>query len=292
MGATACMWWDSHDNLNDEAYNQVLVPRRLFNSTVTPTRWRYGVNQPAADPYCSRLWPMEAEHFLPSSKQLSPVLASFHRSINIMSVFQRYGVGGWSEKENRLTIGPQIAFVFRNCRADKVSLIVSLVSFLQFLIFLPPSCSSAADTLACLRTVDIDTLQAANININLSGFFGTFVFVPVVDGVFIRDQPTEILRSGRVNGVRGINSYASLNSNKNILTMAMVWCILGNPVFSYKLEWREYFYRSGHSKYGSSCGLRDSALPRDFRKRRAGCCSTICRAREQYLPGNRNHGRM
>jgi len=105
--------------------------------------------------------------------------------------------------------GPQIAFVFRNCRADKVSLIVSLVSFLQFLIFLPLSCSSAADTLACLRTVDIDTLQAANIKINLSGFFGTFVFVPVVDGTFIRDRPTEILKSGRVNGVRGIYPCAS-----------------------------------------------------------------------------------
>lgn len=63
------------------------------------------------------------------------------------------------------------------------------------------SCSSAADALACLRAVNVNTLQAANSAINLSGFFGTFVFVPVVDGTFITDSPTKILQQGKVNGV-------------------------------------------------------------------------------------------
>jgi carboxylesterase type B len=64
------------------------------------------------------------------------------------------------------------------------------------------SCSSAQDTLDCLRTVDVNFLQNANVEINASGFFGTFVFVPVVDGSFITERPTELLKAGKVNGVR------------------------------------------------------------------------------------------
>ena len=64
------------------------------------------------------------------------------------------------------------------------------------------SCSSAQDTLDCLRAVDVDSLQSANLEINASGFFGTFVFVPVVDGNFITERPTELLKAGKVNGVR------------------------------------------------------------------------------------------
>ena len=64
------------------------------------------------------------------------------------------------------------------------------------------SCSSAKDTLDCLRTVDVNSLQSANVEINASGFFGTFVFVPVVDGSFITERPTELLKAGKVNVVR------------------------------------------------------------------------------------------
>jgi carboxylesterase type B len=62
------------------------------------------------------------------------------------------------------------------------------------------NCSSAADTLNCLRQVDVNTLQAANTLINDSGFFGTFVFVPVVDGTFITERPTQLLQNKQVNG--------------------------------------------------------------------------------------------
>ncbi|KAF8177596.1 Alpha/Beta hydrolase protein [Pholiota molesta] len=61
------------------------------------------------------------------------------------------------------------------------------------------NCTSAKDTLECLRTVDVDILQAANIEINNSGFFGTFVFVPVVDGTFITARPTELLQQRKIN---------------------------------------------------------------------------------------------
>jgi len=62
------------------------------------------------------------------------------------------------------------------------------------------NCSSAEDTLECLRNVDVNTLQSANVDINNNGFFGVFVFVPVVDGTLITKRPTELIRAGQVNG--------------------------------------------------------------------------------------------
>ncbi|KII89685.1 hypothetical protein PLICRDRAFT_52847 [Plicaturopsis crispa FD-325 SS-3] len=62
------------------------------------------------------------------------------------------------------------------------------------------NCSGNNDTLSCLRGVDVGTLEGINVNINEAGFFGTFVFVPVVDGSFIVERPTVTLARGDVNG--------------------------------------------------------------------------------------------
>ena len=62
-------------------------------------------------------------------------------------------------------------------------------------------CFTARDALECLRQVDAPTLNKVNVNVSNSGFFGTCVFVPVVDGTLITERPTELLRLGRVNGV-------------------------------------------------------------------------------------------
>ncbi|KAG5350895.1 hypothetical protein C0989_008867 [Termitomyces sp. Mn162] len=62
------------------------------------------------------------------------------------------------------------------------------------------SCASAADTLACLRTVDTTTLQNINVNLSTSAFFGTFIFIPVVDGSFITQRPTLAMKEHKVNG--------------------------------------------------------------------------------------------
>ncbi|TFK27826.1 alpha/beta-hydrolase [Coprinopsis marcescibilis] len=53
--------------------------------------------------------------------------------------------------------------------------------------------------LSCLRSVDMDVLQAANVQLNNDAFSGTFAFVPVIDGSFIREDPTQSLSNGRVN---------------------------------------------------------------------------------------------
>ncbi|KAF9268298.1 alpha beta-hydrolase [Marasmius fiardii PR-910] len=62
------------------------------------------------------------------------------------------------------------------------------------------NCSQSSDTLACLRATDAQVLQTTNMNINLAGFFGTFPFVPVIDGTFIRQRATQALQQGKVNG--------------------------------------------------------------------------------------------
>ncbi|KAJ7455518.1 Alpha/Beta hydrolase protein [Mycena latifolia] len=62
------------------------------------------------------------------------------------------------------------------------------------------NCTPVADVMACLRSADANTLQAANTQINLSGFFRIFLFVPVVDGSFITQRPTLSLLERKVNG--------------------------------------------------------------------------------------------
>ncbi len=47
----------------------------------------------------------------------------------------------------------------------------------------------------------MNLLEQININLCGSGFFGTFVFVPVVDGDFIKQRPALALLEGKVNGV-------------------------------------------------------------------------------------------
>ncbi|KAJ7134871.1 Alpha/Beta hydrolase protein, partial [Mycena epipterygia] len=52
----------------------------------------------------------------------------------------------------------------------------------------------------CLRAVDAALLQEINLNVIIAGFTGTFTFVPVVDGSFITQSPTDALLKGEVNG--------------------------------------------------------------------------------------------
>ncbi|KZP26477.1 alpha/beta-hydrolase [Athelia psychrophila] len=61
-------------------------------------------------------------------------------------------------------------------------------------------CGNAADSFACLVAVDAATLGAVNNEMVLGGFYGTFTFVPVVDGEFIVERPTLTLKRGNVNG--------------------------------------------------------------------------------------------
>ncbi|KAJ3841175.1 Alpha/Beta hydrolase protein [Lentinula raphanica] len=62
------------------------------------------------------------------------------------------------------------------------------------------NCSSASDALACLRAADVSVLRTVNADMQAAAFFGTFTFVPVIDGSFITQRPTVALREGKING--------------------------------------------------------------------------------------------
>ncbi|KAL4258871.1 Carboxylic ester hydrolase [Pleurotus pulmonarius] len=62
------------------------------------------------------------------------------------------------------------------------------------------SCNSSPDVMRCLRAANITQLQTANDRVNRAGFFGTFATVPVIDGEFITERPTQALKRGRING--------------------------------------------------------------------------------------------
>ncbi|KAE9408455.1 alpha/beta-hydrolase [Gymnopus androsaceus JB14] len=76
------------------------------------------------------------------------------------------------------------------------------------------NCSSADDSLTCLRGVNASVLETVNFNINADAFFGTFLWVPVVDGTFITQRPTESLKQGKVNGKALL---AVTNTNEGVI---------------------------------------------------------------------------
>ncbi|KAJ8082975.1 hypothetical protein PM082_008835 [Marasmius tenuissimus] len=72
------------------------------------------------------------------------------------------------------------------------------------------SCTSSQDTLTCLRKTDPSVLESANGKISAAAFYGTFTFVPVVDGTFIRQRAIQALREGKVNG----NALLAIHNTK------------------------------------------------------------------------------
>ncbi|RXW25552.1 hypothetical protein EST38_g373 [Candolleomyces aberdarensis] len=60
-------------------------------------------------------------------------------------------------------------------------------------------CDAAEDRLNCLRDTDISVLHDVNARVAEHVLFGTFAFVPVVDGEFIQQNPIRALRQGKLN---------------------------------------------------------------------------------------------
>ncbi|KAI9692714.1 MAG: hypothetical protein M1820_009419 [Bogoriella megaspora] len=54
----------------------------------------------------------------------------------------------------------------------------------------------------CLVSKDTQTLQAANYRISASGRFGTWAFLPVTDGAFVQQLPSQQLLRKQLNGIR------------------------------------------------------------------------------------------
>ncbi|KAE9407596.1 alpha/beta-hydrolase [Gymnopus androsaceus JB14] len=94
------------------------------------------------------------------------------------------------------------------------------------------SCSSASDTLACLRASDVNTLSTANTNIQAGAFFGTPVFCPVIDGSFITQRPTVALKEGKING----NAYLAVtNTNEGVLFVDATGVVMNTSIYAGEL---------------------------------------------------------
>ncbi|KAF8871826.1 Alpha/Beta hydrolase protein [Infundibulicybe gibba] len=70
---------------------------------------------------------------------------------------------------------------------------------------------SVPDSLSCLRAADAKILEAANVHIGNSTFFGTWAFVPVVDGTFIRQRPTEAFKQGKEAVMAVTNAFEGIS---------------------------------------------------------------------------------
>jgi carboxylesterase type B len=67
-------------------------------------------------------------------------------------------------------------------------------------------CSKSKDRLACLRGQNTTTLQLASQNVSEASAFGSFAFLPVTDGSFIKSRPSKQLLSSAVKGKRVLSS--------------------------------------------------------------------------------------
>ncbi|KAI4161521.1 MAG: hypothetical protein LQ342_004805 [Letrouitia transgressa] len=74
----------------------------------------------------------------------------------------------------------------------------------------------------CLVSKDTDTLQNASAQVSFSGRYGAWAFLPVTDGSFIQERPSQQLLKKKVNGRRMLSSNAAnegpLFTPQNIVT--------------------------------------------------------------------------
>jgi len=71
----------------------------------------------------------------------------------------------------------------------------------------------------CLVSVDSDTLNSANNAVTLSAFYQTYIFVPVIDGKFIVENPVVTLDRRMVNGVSFICHHLSIISGRSRIVL-------------------------------------------------------------------------
>ncbi|TKA77913.1 hypothetical protein B0A49_04304 [Cryomyces minteri] len=98
--------------------------------------------------------------------------------------------------------------------------------------------SSSQTIFQCLVGKNTTDLQNASFNVSASGTFGTWGFLPVTDGVFVQDLPSQQLLRKKVNGQRmlaGNNvNEGSPFTPQNITTEAelLAWLTLTFPLFT------------------------------------------------------------
>lgn len=82
--------------------------------------------------------------------------------------------------------------------------------------------SSSGTIFDCLVAANTTTLQEASANVSASGTFGSWGFLPVTDGIFIQQTPSQQLLKKQVNGrnlLIGNNASKSLPPSHRFLSL-------------------------------------------------------------------------
>jgi len=64
------------------------------------------------------------------------------------------------------------------------------------------NCKGAASTYDCLASADAATLATAGLNLSQAEPFGFWLWVPVIDGKFLKKPASQLEAKQKVNGVR------------------------------------------------------------------------------------------
>ena len=79
-----------------------------------------------------------------------------------------------------------------------------------------PQSNMSASIFQCLVGKDTETLQSASATISGSSRYGTWAFLPVTDGVFVQQLPSQQLLKKQLNGQRilvGVRNQREMNSS-------------------------------------------------------------------------------
>ncbi|KAJ5800491.1 CAZyme family CE10 [Penicillium psychrosexuale] len=117
---------------------------------------------------------------------------------------------------------------------------------------------SEAAVFDCLVNADTDTLQYASANVSISGAWGTWAFLPVVDGDFIQELPSKQLYTKKVSGKRVLSGN---NANEGV-PLSPPFVNTTASFLSYVKSTFPLFSRSDYSRLLDIYGFRISS-PQD-----------------------------
>ncbi|ORY04947.1 carboxylesterase type B [Clohesyomyces aquaticus] len=98
--------------------------------------------------------------------------------------------------------------------------------------------NSSQTIFQCLVSKDSETLQRASFLTSSSGTYGAWGFLPVTDGVYIQELPTQALTSRRVNGINHLSGnnaeegYPFTTQNITTENDLVAWIKLVFPLFT------------------------------------------------------------
>ncbi|KAI2732771.1 hypothetical protein CBS147332_1910 [Penicillium roqueforti] len=117
---------------------------------------------------------------------------------------------------------------------------------------------SEAAVFDCLVNADTDALQYASANVSISGAWGTWAFLPVVDGDFIQELPSKQLYTKKVSGKRVLSGN---NANEGV-PLSPPFVNTTASFLSYVKSTFPLFSRSDYSRLLDIYGFRNSS-PQD-----------------------------